>query len=64
MCGEAVIESGYGLDDYEFPNGVWVTIGVYLWTDYQDIVPEARRTGYLKDDNDLSSGVTFITSTG
>ena len=27
------------------PNGVWVTIGVYLWTDYQDLVAEARRTG-------------------
>jgi hypothetical protein len=40
------------LDDDEIPNGVWVTIGVSLWTDYQDIVAEARRTGFLKDDKD------------
>jgi hypothetical protein len=38
------------------PNGVWVTIGIYLWTDTQEIVAEARRTGTLKNDRELFSG--------
>jgi radical SAM superfamily enzyme YgiQ (UPF0313 family) len=51
------------LDHYEIPNGVWVTIGVYLWTDYQDIVAEARHTGYLKDNNELFSGSVYYAPT-
>jgi radical SAM superfamily enzyme YgiQ (UPF0313 family) len=39
------------MGDYAIPQGVWVTVGVYLWTDYQDVVREARRTGYLNDHN-------------
>lgn len=39
------------LADYEIPLGVWVTVGVYLWTDYQDVVAEARQSGYLKQVN-------------
>jgi radical SAM superfamily enzyme YgiQ (UPF0313 family) len=48
------------LDDYEIPNGVWVTIGVYLWTDYQAIVAEARRNGTLKDDKELFNGAVYL----
>ncbi len=48
------------LDDYAIPNGVWVTIGVYLWTDYQDLVGEARRTGYLRDEGDLFRGAVYL----
>jgi hypothetical protein len=48
------------LDDYEIPNGVWVTLGVYLWTDYQDIVAEARRTGFLKDNKELFTGSVYL----
>ena len=57
---ETITETLDVLDDYEIPNGVWVTIGVYLWTDYQDIVPEARRTGFLKDDSELFSGAVYL----
>jgi len=57
---ETIAETLDVLDDYEIPNGVWVTIGVYLWTDYQDIVTEARRTGFLKDDKELFSGVVYL----
>jgi radical SAM superfamily enzyme YgiQ (UPF0313 family) len=48
------------LNDYEIPNGVWVTIGIYLWTDYQDMVAEARRIGSLKDDRELFSGAVYL----
>ena len=48
------------MDDYQIPNGVWVTIGVYLWTDYQDIVVEARRMGTLKEEKSLFSGAVYL----
>jgi radical SAM superfamily enzyme YgiQ (UPF0313 family) len=57
---ETIAETLSVLDDYQIPNGVWVTIGVYLWTDYQDIVVEARRTGILKDDKKLYSGAVYL----
>jgi radical SAM superfamily enzyme YgiQ (UPF0313 family) len=57
---ETITETLSVLDDYHIPGGVWVTIGVYLWTDYQDIVSLARQTGYLKDDEQLFSGSVYL----
>jgi radical SAM superfamily enzyme YgiQ (UPF0313 family) len=57
---ETIAETLGVLDDYQIPNGVWVTLGVYLWTDYQDIVAETRRTGFLKDDKQLFSGAVYL----
>jgi radical SAM superfamily enzyme YgiQ (UPF0313 family) len=56
---ETIAETLRVLDDYEIPNGVWGTVGVYLWTDYQDIVAEARRSGFMKDDKALFSGLVY-----
>jgi radical SAM superfamily enzyme YgiQ (UPF0313 family) len=57
---ETIAETMAVLDDYKIPNGVWVTVGVYLWTDYQDIVAEARRTRFLKEDQELFSGCVYL----
>jgi radical SAM superfamily enzyme YgiQ (UPF0313 family) len=57
---QTIAETLSVLDDYTIPNGVWVTIGVYLWTDYQDIVAESRRAGVLKDDKELFSGAVYL----
>ena len=57
---QTIAETLRVLDDYTIPNGIWVTLGVYLWTDYQDIVDEARRTGYLKDDKELFTGAVYL----
>jgi radical SAM superfamily enzyme YgiQ (UPF0313 family) len=57
---ETVAETLNVLNDYHFPSGVWVTLGVYLWTDYQDIVAEARQAGLLKDDKELFSGAVYL----
>ncbi len=57
---ETIAETLCVLDDYRLPLGVWITIGVYLWTDYQDIVAEARRTGFLKDDKELFTGAAYL----
>ena len=48
------------LDDYAIPNGVWVTVGVYVWTDYQDIIADARQAGFLKDDRELFTGTVYL----
>jgi len=57
---ETITETLTMLDDYHFPCGVWVTLGVYLWTDYQDIVAEARQSGLLQDDQELFSGAVYL----
>jgi radical SAM superfamily enzyme YgiQ (UPF0313 family) len=56
---ETIAETLRVLDDYDIPNGVWVTVGVYLWTDYQDIVGEARRAGLLQDERALFNGAVY-----
>ncbi len=57
---ETIAETLSLMDDFDIPSGVWVTIGVYMWTDYQDIVAEARRTGILKDDKELFNGAVYL----
>ena len=57
---ETIAETLNVLDDYEIPNGVWVTLGVYLWTEYQEIVGELRKTGELRADQSLFSGVVYL----
>ncbi len=39
-----------------------MTLGIYLWTDYQDIVAEARQAGLLKNDKELFSGAVYLSS--
>ncbi len=48
------------LEEYHIPLGVWVTFGIYLWTDYQDIVAEARQAGFLNDSQALFSGTVYF----
>jgi hypothetical protein len=57
---ETIAETLNVLDDYPVPSGVWITLGVYLWSDYQDIVSEARQSGFLKDDKELFSGAVYL----
>jgi len=56
---ETIAETLDVLDEYDIPLGVWVTIGVYLWTDYQDIVAEARQAGLLNDEGQLFRGAVY-----
>jgi hypothetical protein len=48
------------MDEFEIPKGVWVTLGVYMWTDRQDIVADARRAGSLEDGADPFSGMVYL----
>lgn len=57
---ETIAETLAVMDDYAIPGGVWVTIGVYLWTEYQDIVAEIRQSGWLKDHPSLFDGTVYL----
>jgi hypothetical protein len=57
---ETIAETLQVMGDYNIPLSVWVTLGVYLWTDYQGIVAEARQTGFLKDDKELFTGTVYL----
>ncbi len=56
---ETIAETLSVIEDYDIPGGVWVTIGVYLWTDYQDIVVEAKKAGIISD-ADLFRGAVYL----
>ncbi len=56
---ETITETLRLLADYAIPDGVWVTVGVYLWTDLQEIVAEMRSQGTLLD-QDLFSGKVYL----
>jgi tRNA A37 methylthiotransferase MiaB len=45
--------------DYHVPQGVWVTVGVYQWTDLQDVTAAACRDGSV-DRRDLFSGSVYL----
>ena len=57
---ETIAETLSMVNAYDIPGEVWVTIGVYLWSDYQNIVVEALRTGYIKDKKELFAGSVYL----
>jgi len=56
---ETVEESLRLVEDYEYPAGVWVTMGIYLWTDYQQMAAQAHAAGEL-DDHRLFEGTAYL----
>jgi radical SAM superfamily enzyme YgiQ (UPF0313 family) len=57
---ETIAETLRVMKEYAFPLGVWVTVGVYLWTEYQDIVSEIRQSEYLDELQCLFDGPVYI----
>jgi len=57
---QTIAETLAVMSDYEIPLGVWVTIGVYLWTDLQDVVKHARQSGYLTVSQSLFDGPVYF----
>jgi radical SAM superfamily enzyme YgiQ (UPF0313 family) len=58
---ETVAETLQVLEDYTIPQGVWFTLGVYLWTDLQDIVVDLRNAGRLKKEQ-LFTGAVYLST--
>jgi radical SAM superfamily enzyme YgiQ (UPF0313 family) len=57
---ETIAETLSVIDKYEIPDGVWVTIGICLWTDHQKVLEEARADGQLRDDSELFRGTNYV----
>jgi radical SAM superfamily enzyme YgiQ (UPF0313 family) len=57
---ETIAETLQVLEDYKIPYGVWITIGIYLWTRYQEIVAEVHGMGMLKNNKELFNGAVFL----
>jgi hypothetical protein len=57
---ETIAESLAVIDNFEAPAGVWVTIGICLWTIHQQVLEDIRADGQLEDDNTLFSGANYL----
>lgn len=42
------------------PDGVWVSLGICLWTEHQTVLEDARRSGQLKDKRELFEGAHYM----
>jgi radical SAM superfamily enzyme YgiQ (UPF0313 family) len=57
---ETIAESLEVIDKYEVPQGIWVSIGITLWTAHQQVLQDARAEGQLRDDKQLFSGANYV----
>jgi len=57
---ETIAETLAVLDSFHIPQGVWVTIGICLWTSRQKVLEDARAEGQLDDDKALFSGANYM----
>jgi radical SAM superfamily enzyme YgiQ (UPF0313 family) len=57
---ETIAETLNVIDDFHVPQGVWVTIGICLWTDHQKVLQDARADGQLGDDRELFRGANYV----
>jgi hypothetical protein len=57
---DTVAESLALLDGYSMPLGIWVTIGICLWTHLQKVLTDAHRDGQFKEDKELFQGRNYM----
>ena len=57
---ETIAETLALIDDFDIPNGVWVTIGICLWTPRQKILEDARVDSQLNGDKALFNSATYV----
>lgn len=57
---ETITETLEVIDRFPVPLGIWVTIGICLWTDHQRVLEDARRDGQLGDDQELFDGAYYM----
>jgi hypothetical protein len=56
---ETISETFNLVDQYPMAQGIWVNVGIYLWTHHQKVIDVARRDGQLKDDRELFNGAYY-----
>jgi hypothetical protein len=57
---ETISETLRMMDNFQVPQGIWVTIGLCLWTTHQKVLEDARAVGQLSDNKTLFSGATYL----
>lgn len=57
---ETISETLSVVDSYPAIRSIWINIGLYLWTDHQKILSDARKEDQLKDDRQLFDGAYYI----
>ena len=57
---ETIAEKLGVIDSFHVPQGVWVTIGICLWTSRQEVLADAHADGQLDDDKALFSGANYV----
>jgi radical SAM superfamily enzyme YgiQ (UPF0313 family) len=57
---ETISETIEVIDGFHIPQGVWVTIGICLWTSHQQVLKDARADDQLVDDIELFSGANYV----
>jgi hypothetical protein len=57
---ETISETLSVIDRYQVPDGVWVTIGICLWTSHQKVLEDARFDDQIGNNQDLFSSVNYV----
>ena len=57
---ETIAETLSVIDRYQVPAGVWVTIGICLWTSHQKVLEDARADGQLDNSTDLFNVANYV----
>jgi radical SAM superfamily enzyme YgiQ (UPF0313 family) len=57
---ETIAETLSVIGNYDVTQGIWVTIGICLWTPHQQVLEAARADGQLDDHRGLFSGATYV----
>jgi hypothetical protein len=57
---ETISETLGVIDNFQVPHGVWVTIGICLWTDHQRVLEDARADGQPDDNRALFNGADYV----
>jgi len=57
---ETISETWDLIDSFSIPQGIWVSIGLCLWTHHQAVLDDARKAGQLGQDKELFDGAYYI----
>jgi hypothetical protein len=57
---ETISETWDLIDGFSIPEGIWVSIGLCLWTHHQAVLDDARKAGQFEQDRELFDGAYYI----
>ncbi len=57
---DTILETISVIDNFQIPQGVWITIGICLWTSHKKILEDAYADGQYNDNKELFSGANYV----